>query len=86
MGIVIAALAGTNVLGTLVVAFLFGGFVVGGLALQTQGVPQAFVLLVQGIILFCALAGTRLGAGGLPSTLPARLRSRWLPKEETSSP
>ena len=44
--------------GTLVVAFLFGGFIVGGLALQTQGVPQAFVLLLQGIILFCALAGS----------------------------
>ena len=48
MAIVIAALAGGEPRGTLVVAFLFGGFVVGGFALQALGVPQAFVLLLAG--------------------------------------
>jgi ABC-type uncharacterized transport system permease subunit len=62
MAIAIAALAGTNLLATLVVAFLFGGFVVGGLALQTESVPQAFVLMLQGIILFCAIGGARLAS------------------------
>ena len=74
MAIVIAALAGGNVLGTLAVAILFGGFVVGGFALQTLGVPQAFVLMLQGIILFCALAGARLAGSGLTPWLPLRLR------------
>jgi general nucleoside transport system permease protein len=60
MAIAIAALAAADVIGTLVVAFLFGGFIVGGFALQALGVPQAFVLLLQGIILFCALAGSQL--------------------------
>jgi general nucleoside transport system permease protein len=60
MAIAIAALAATSFTGTLMVAFLFGGFVVGGLALQTQGVPQAFVLMLQGIVLFAAIAGARL--------------------------
>lgn len=60
MAIGIAALAGRSFAATLVVAFLFGGFVVGGLALQTEGVPQAFVLMLQGIVLFAAVAGARL--------------------------
>lgn len=61
MAIAIAALAGTSPLGTVIAGFLFGGFVVGGLALQTQAVPQAFVLMLEGIVLFCAVAGARLG-------------------------
>jgi simple sugar transport system permease protein len=61
MAIAIAALAGTSFLGTVLAGFLFGGFVVGGLALQTQGVPQAFVLMLEGTVLFCAVAGARLG-------------------------
>jgi general nucleoside transport system permease protein len=60
MAIAIAALAGRSFAATLAVAFLFGGFVVGGLALQTEGVPQAFVLMLQGIVLFAAVAGARL--------------------------
>jgi ABC-type uncharacterized transport system permease subunit len=60
MAIAIAALAGTSFAGTLLVSFLFGGFVVGGLALQTHAVPQAFVLMLQGIVLFAAIAGARL--------------------------
>ena len=62
MAIAIAALAGTNLVATIAVAFLFGGFVIGGLALQTLSVPQAFVLMLQGIILFCAIGGARLAA------------------------
>jgi simple sugar transport system permease protein len=86
MGIAIAALAGTSIVGTLVVAFLFAGFVVGGLALQTEGVPQAFVLLVQGIIIFCALAGTRLAASPLRRLLPRRAGTEVVATEEPSSP
>jgi ABC-type uncharacterized transport system permease subunit len=87
MAIVIAALAGAGLAGTLVVAFLFGGFVVGGFALQTMGVPQSFVLLLQGIILFFALAGAQLAGGRLTPWIPARLRGRRLAaiqKEEPS--
>jgi simple sugar transport system permease protein len=91
MAIVIAALAGGNVLGTLAAAILFGGFVVGGFALQTLGVPQAFVLMLQGIILFCALAGARLAGSGLTPWLPLRLRrgdaaAAAVEKEEPSIP
>ena len=86
MGIAIAALAGTSLLGTVAVAFLFGGFVVGGLALQTEGVPQAFVLLVQGIILFCALAGTRLAGVRISAFRPRRVQLGPETTEEPPSP
>jgi ABC-type uncharacterized transport system permease subunit len=90
MAIVIAALAGANLIGTLTVAFLFGGFVVGGFALQALGIPQAFVLLVQGIILFCALAGSRLAGARLTPWSPTRSRDRRrlepVHKEEPSIP
>jgi general nucleoside transport system permease protein len=76
MAIVIAALAAADFLGTLVVAFLFGGFIVGAFALQALGVPQAFVLLLQGIILFCALAGSQLAGRRLTPWIPTRLRGR----------
>jgi ABC-type uncharacterized transport system permease subunit len=89
MAIVIAALAAANLVGTLVVAFLFGGFIVGAFALQSLGVPQAFVLLLQGIILFCALAGSQL-AGGRLTPWTTRLRGRGRPAvgggEEPSTP
>jgi simple sugar transport system permease protein len=78
MAIAIAALAGTNLLATIVVAFLFGGFVVGGLALQTQSVPQAFVLMLQGIILFCAIGGARLAS----ARRRRRPRAATSPREE----
>ena len=78
MAIVIAALAAADMIGTLVVAFLFGGFIVGSFALQALGVPQAFVLLLQGIILFCALAGSQLAGGGL-TPWTTRLRGRRRP-------
>jgi simple sugar transport system permease protein len=90
MAIVIAALAGANLIGTLAVAFLFGGFVVGGFALQALGIPQAFVLLLQGIILFCALAGSHLAGARLTPWIPARIRDRRqlasIQKEEPSIP
>jgi ABC-type uncharacterized transport system permease subunit len=90
MAIVIAALAGAHLGGTLVVAFLFGGFIVGAFALQALGVPQAFVLLLQGIILFCALAGTQLAGRRLTPWIPTRLRGRRRPvttgEEELSIP
>jgi general nucleoside transport system permease protein len=85
MAIVIAALARANLAGTLVIAILFGGFVIGGYALQTLGIPAAFVLLMQGTILFSALAGARLAGYRLGSWLPTRLRARWLTKEEPST-
>jgi simple sugar transport system permease protein len=74
MAIAIAALAGASLLGTVAVAVLFGGFVVGGFALQTLGVPQAFVLLLQGVILFFALAGARLAGVRLT---PGGRAQRW---------
>jgi ABC-type uncharacterized transport system permease subunit len=76
MAIVIAALAAADLLATLVVAFLFGGFIVGAFALQALGVPQAFVLLLQGIILFCALAGSQLAGARLTPWIPARFRGQ----------
>jgi general nucleoside transport system permease protein len=90
MAIVIAALAAANLAGTLVVAFLFGGFIVGAFALQSLGVPQAFVLLLQGIILFCALAGSHIAGRRLTPWIPGRLRRRGSPaatgEEELSTP
>jgi simple sugar transport system permease protein len=90
MAIVIAALAAANLAGTLIVAFLFGGFIVGAFALQALGVPQAFVLLLQGIILFCALAGTQLAGRRLTPWIPTSLRRSRGPattgKEEPSIP
>jgi general nucleoside transport system permease protein len=90
MAIVIAALAGANLIGTLAVAFLFGGFVVGAFALQALGIPQAFVLLIQGIILFCALAGAHLAGARLTPWMPSRIRDRrrleTIHKEEPSIP
>jgi ABC-type uncharacterized transport system permease subunit len=90
MAILIAALAGASLLGTLAVAFLFAGFVVGGFALQALGVPQSFVLLIQGLILFCALAGSTLTGARLTPWIPGRFRGRRrleaLQKEEPSIP
>jgi len=77
MAIAIAALAGTSFAGTLVASFLFGGFIVGGLALQTHSVPQAFVLMLEGIVLFAAIAGARLAS--------RRRAARVAPVEEAPS-
>ncbi|MGI8519193.1 MAG: ABC transporter permease [Actinomycetota bacterium] len=78
IGIVVATLAAGSMLGTVVIAFVMGGLVVGGLALQTLGVSDGFVLFLQGTILFFALLGSRLGGVRL---LQRRERARVEPGE-----
>jgi general nucleoside transport system permease protein len=78
IGIVVATLAAGSMLGTVVLAFVMGGLVVGGLALQTLGVSDGFVLFLQGTILFFALLGSRLGGVRL---LQRRERARVQPGE-----
>jgi ABC-type uncharacterized transport system permease subunit len=56
-GIIIAALARFSPLVVAAVAVLFGALVVGGVELQTAGLPSDIVLMLQGVILFFALAG-----------------------------
>ncbi|MFN2489455.1 MAG: ABC transporter permease [Actinomycetota bacterium] len=56
-GIIIATLARFSPLVVVVVALLFGALIVGGLELQTVGLPSDIVLMLQGVILFFALAG-----------------------------
>ncbi len=55
--IIIASLAGGHPLGTLVVAFLFGGLLVGGTSAQTVGVSAAIADMLQGAVLFFVIAG-----------------------------
>jgi simple sugar transport system permease protein len=87
MAIVIAALAGASFLGTLFVSFLFAGFIVGSFALQTLGVPASFVLLLQGIILFAALAGAYVSDRRLlPFRTPRVASEGPTTKEEPSIP
>jgi ABC-type uncharacterized transport system permease subunit len=59
-GIIVATLARFSPLVVLVVAVLFGALTVGGLELQTVGLPSDIVLMLQGVILFFALAGELL--------------------------
>lgn len=66
-GIIVATLARFSPLVVLVVAILFGALVVGGVELQTVGLPSDIVLMLQGAILFFALAGELL----------ARYRIEW---------
>ena len=56
-GIVVAALARLNPLGTLVVAALIGGLTNAGYALQGPDFPSGLVGALQGLILFTAVAG-----------------------------
>lgn len=87
MAIVIAALAGASFSATLAVAFLFAGFIVGGFALQTLGVPASFVFLLQGIILFAALAGAYASNRRLlPFRSPRIVAEGPAAKEEPSTP
>lgn len=87
MAIVIAALAGARFFGTLFVAFLFAGFIVGSFALQTLGVPASFVLLLQGIILFAALAGAYVSDRSLlPFRAPRVASEGPAGEEEPSTP
>ena len=69
MGIVVAALARYNPLAVVPVAFLLGGLVNAGFTLQGGDFPSGLVGVLQGVILFCALAGEvlvryRLRIGG----------------------
>lgn len=50
--IIVAWLARLNPLAVVVVAYLFGGLLVGGDAIQPAGIP----LMIQGIILFCVIS------------------------------
>jgi len=50
--IIVAWLARLNPLTLLIVAYLFGGLLVGGDAIQPAGIP----LMIQGIILFCVIS------------------------------
>src|SRR5215211_2335766 len=59
-GIVIAALARYNPLGTVLVAILLGGLQNAGYTLQGADFPAGLVGMMQGTILFCALGGELL--------------------------
>jgi simple sugar transport system permease protein len=60
-GIIVAALARSNPIGVVAVAFLLGGLQNAGTALQSipggKGVPVEVSYMLQGAILLCALAG-----------------------------
>jgi simple sugar transport system permease protein len=56
-GIVVAALARYNPLAVVPVAFLLGGLLNAGFTLQGADFPSGLVGVMQGLILFCALAG-----------------------------
>ena len=59
-GIVVAALARLNPFAAVVVAVLLGGLSNAGFALQGATFPAGLVGTLQGLILFCALAGELL--------------------------
>ena len=59
-GIVVAALARLNPFAVIVVALLLGGLSNGGFSLQGADFPAGLVGTLQGLILFCALAGELL--------------------------
>jgi simple sugar transport system permease protein len=59
-GIVIAALARYNPLGTVLVAILLGGLQNAGYTLQGADFPAGLVGMMQGMILFSALGGELL--------------------------
>jgi general nucleoside transport system permease protein len=55
--IIIAWLARLQPWAIVVVAFVFGGLLVGGFSIQTSGFPAATVAMLQGAILFCVVGG-----------------------------
>jgi len=59
-GIIVATLARFSPLLILPVAILFGALITGGVELQTIGLPSDIVSMLQGTILFFALAGELL--------------------------
>jgi general nucleoside transport system permease protein len=72
MGIVVAALARYNPLAVVPVAFLLGGLVNAGFTLQGADFPSGLVGVMQGLILFCALAGEVLVRYRVRVRRPAR--------------
>lgn len=75
-GIIVAALALMRPSGVAAVAVAFGAVQVGGLAIQTRGVPASISDIIQALILFGALAAAvfsnyRLVRGGLGAAEPA---------------
>ena len=69
-GIIVAALALMRPSGVAAVAVAFGAVQVGGLAIQTRGVPASISDIIQALILFGALGAAvfsnyRLVRGGL---------------------
>ncbi|MEM7093201.1 MAG: ABC transporter permease [Actinomycetota bacterium] len=60
-GIIVAALALMRPSGVAAVAVAFGAVQVGGLAIETQGVPAAIADILQGLILFGALTAAVFG-------------------------
>ncbi len=60
IGIVVAALARLNPFAVILVALLLGGLSNGGFSLQGADFPAGLVGTLQGLILFCALAGELL--------------------------
>jgi general nucleoside transport system permease protein len=75
-GIIVATLGRFSPLGVILAAFLFGALQVGGYSLQTVGATASAVGVLQGAILFIALAGEFL----------ARYRVRWQPGEALPEP
>jgi len=78
-GIVVAALARYNPLAVVLVAFLLGGLQTAGYALQGVDFPSGLVGVMEGVILFCVLAGellvryrVRLRRRGAEPAPPAR--------------
>lgn len=69
--IIVAWLARLNPLTVIVVAYLFGGLLVGGDAIQPAGIP----LMIQGIIMFCVISASLL----------TRYRVRLIRREEVLS-
>jgi general nucleoside transport system permease protein len=55
---ILVALAGGNPFGILVAGFLLGALLTGGTTAQTAGVPPQIADILQGLILFFALAST----------------------------
>ncbi len=55
--IIVAWLGRLNPLAIVPVAVLFGGMLVGGYSIQTEGVPVSIALILQGLVLFFLLGG-----------------------------
>ncbi len=70
-GIVVAALARLNPLGTVLVAVLIGGLTNAGYALQGPDFPSGLVGALQGLILFTAVAGEVLVRYRVRRAVPA---------------